>query len=126
MLIYLIFFILGLSNDNLYAFFELQIPQKQAPIVVKETSKEDEEAEELKRRKQALFRFKQSERATDEEARFYLTTYDWDYDQAVRERRLDVEYEQKMSRGGVPPRAEKYEPKNKKSQSSSSSGFSFW
>jgi hypothetical protein len=103
----------------LYAFYELNVPQKTAPVVVVESTPQDEEQERIRRQKQAFVRFKQTERATDEEARFYLQTFDYDYDEAVKERRADLEFEQRMQQGGAPRRAEKWEPRKSSSSSSS-------
>lgn len=114
----------GLSGDNLYAFVELQIPQKRPSVVVKETP-EDTAAEKLQREKQLLFRFRQTERATEAEARFYLTTFDYNYDLAIQERRADVEFEEGARAGNSLPRAVKFEAKKSKNRSSSA-GFDWF
>eukprot|EP00306_Pavlova_sp_CCMP459_P011088 CAMPEP_0185193438 /NCGR_PEP_ID=MMETSP1140-20130426/25919_1 /TAXON_ID=298111 /ORGANISM="Pavlova sp., Strain CCMP459" /LENGTH=333 /DNA_ID=CAMNT_0027760263 /DNA_START=15 /DNA_END=1017 /DNA_ORIENTATION=- len=72
----------------------LSMPGQVLRVVRPVMSPEDEEAH---RRKLLVNRFKRVHRCTEQEARYYLDTNDFDWDAAVKERKEEMEWEHSLS-----------------------------
>jgi LysM repeat protein len=103
----------GLSNDNLYAYYDIKIPIDRDQVTVE--AKEPSEEEKLRERNRTLARFRRNQNVGEAEARYYLSEADFDYMKAVKERQLDLEFERRYADKfqTAKPFAEKFVSKRK-------------